>query len=99
MGGSLESLIRARHRRLLLAVGHGEQLDPPADGHWAAGEPAHREGCELENYVDGAETLPRIAEALAGARSHVHIAGCTSRPGSGSPGILPLFHFVSFRLR
>jgi phosphatidylserine/phosphatidylglycerophosphate/cardiolipin synthase-like enzyme len=34
-----------------------------------------REGNAVEVLIDGAAALPRIAEALAGARSHVHIAG------------------------
>jgi phosphatidylserine/phosphatidylglycerophosphate/cardiolipin synthase-like enzyme len=33
--------------------------------------------------VDGGEALPRIAEALAGARSHVHIAGWHITPDFG----------------
>ena len=33
--------------------------------------------------VDGGEALPRIAEALAGARSHVHIAGWHVTPDFG----------------
>ncbi len=33
--------------------------------------------------MDGAQALPRIAEAIAGARSHVHIAGWHITPGFG----------------
>lgn len=33
--------------------------------------------------IDGAEALPRIAEALSGARSHVHIAGWHITPDFG----------------
>ena len=40
---------------------------------WAAGDPPPRTGGALEVLVDGGAALPRIAEALAGARSHVHI--------------------------
>jgi phosphatidylserine/phosphatidylglycerophosphate/cardiolipin synthase-like enzyme len=50
---------------------------------WAAGDPAPRTGCALEVLVDGAEALPRIGEALAGARSHVHIAGWHITPDFG----------------
>lgn len=42
---------------------------------WAAGDPPPRAGGALELLIDGGEALPRIAEVLSGARSHVHIAG------------------------
>ncbi len=48
-------------------------MDPPAGG-WAEG-PAVRDGNSLEILIDGAEALPRIAEALRGASSHVHLTG------------------------
>ena len=59
-------------------------MHPPHDRTlWAAGHPAPRPGSALDVLVDGAEALPRIAEALAGARSHVHIAGWHVTPGFG----------------
>jgi phosphatidylserine/phosphatidylglycerophosphate/cardiolipin synthase-like enzyme len=75
-GWVVDSAVGAHHRRRLERIGRLEQLAPPADGsRWAAGEPAVRKGNALEVLIDGASALPRIAEALAGARSHVHIAG------------------------
>ena len=50
---------------------------------WAAGDPPPRNGGALDVLVDGGEALPRIAEALAGARSHVHIAGWHVTPDFG----------------
>jgi phosphatidylserine/phosphatidylglycerophosphate/cardiolipin synthase-like enzyme len=50
---------------------------------WADGDPLPRPGNALEMLIDGAEALPRIAEALAGARSHVHIAGWHITPDFG----------------
>jgi phosphatidylserine/phosphatidylglycerophosphate/cardiolipin synthase-like enzyme len=80
-GRGIEASIRAHHRRRLRAAGRYAQLDPPpAPAAWAAGEPPPRAGCELEILIDGAQALPRIAEALAGARSHVHIAGWHLEP-------------------
>ena len=59
-------------------------MHPPHDRTlWAAGHPAPRAGSALDVLVDGAEALPRIAEALAGARSHVHIAGWHVTPDFG----------------
>ena len=65
-------------------VGRIDQLDPPPGRSlWAAGDPPPRAGGALEVLVDGGEALPRIAEALAGARSHVHIAGWHVTPDFG----------------
>jgi phosphatidylserine/phosphatidylglycerophosphate/cardiolipin synthase-like enzyme len=75
-GQGVERAIAAHHRRRLRRAGRLEQLDPPADRSlWAAGDPPPRAGNSLEVLIDGEQALPAIAEALAGARSHVHIAG------------------------
>ncbi|MDX6604924.1 MAG: hypothetical protein QOF23_1433 [Solirubrobacterales bacterium] len=74
----------AHHRRRLKRAGRADQLEPPDDGRlWAAAEPPPRSGCQLDVLIDGAEALPRISEALAGARQHVHIAGWHITPGFG----------------
>jgi phosphatidylserine/phosphatidylglycerophosphate/cardiolipin synthase-like enzyme len=75
-GTSIERAIGAHHRRRLRRAGRLAQLAPPdEDSLWAAGEPPPRAGCELELLIDGSQALPRIAAALEGARSYVHIAG------------------------
>jgi phosphatidylserine/phosphatidylglycerophosphate/cardiolipin synthase-like enzyme len=50
---------------------------------WCAGDPAPREGCSLEVLIDGAQALPLIAEAIAGAQRYVHIAGWHVTPDFG----------------
>jgi phosphatidylserine/phosphatidylglycerophosphate/cardiolipin synthase-like enzyme len=76
LGAAIESTIKVHHRRRLRRLGHRGVLDPPpAPTLFAAGDPPPREGCRLEVLVDGATALPAIAEALRGARSHVHITG------------------------
>jgi phosphatidylserine/phosphatidylglycerophosphate/cardiolipin synthase-like enzyme len=50
---------------------------------WAAGGPPPRPGGTLEVLVDGGHALPRIADALTGARSYVHIAGWHITPDFG----------------
>jgi phosphatidylserine/phosphatidylglycerophosphate/cardiolipin synthase-like enzyme len=80
LGDAIEAAVRARHRRRLRRLGWGRVADGsdragPDDGWWAAGEPPPRAGNELEVLVDGAEALPRIAEAIAGARASVHLTG------------------------
>jgi phosphatidylserine/phosphatidylglycerophosphate/cardiolipin synthase-like enzyme len=91
-GGGIEATVRAHHRRRLRRIGRMEQLDPPeGESLWAAGEPPPRGGCDLEVLVDGANALPRIADALSHAHSHVHLAGWHLSPdfrltrGDGAP--------------
>jgi phosphatidylserine/phosphatidylglycerophosphate/cardiolipin synthase-like enzyme len=84
VGQATEAAIAAHHRRRLARIGQSASFSPPADGSlWAAGDPPPREGCSLEVLIDGDEGLPRIAEAIAGARSYVHIAGWHMTPGFG----------------
>src|SRR6059058_2744680 len=74
LGERLERLLVAHHRRRLARVGQLGALDAPPGG-WAAGEPPPRSGNALDVLVDGANALPRIADAIRRAESHVHIAG------------------------
>jgi phosphatidylserine/phosphatidylglycerophosphate/cardiolipin synthase-like enzyme len=84
LGGSVERAVGAHHRRRLRRAGRLDQLAPPPSGSlWAAGDPPPRAGNALEVLVDGASALPLIAHALAGARSHVHIAGWHITPDFG----------------
>ncbi len=84
LGAGIEGASRAHHRRRLRRVDQEHQIDPPpGSSTWAAGDPPPRSGCSLEVLIDGAEALPRIAEALAGARSSVHIAGWHVDPHFG----------------
>jgi phosphatidylserine/phosphatidylglycerophosphate/cardiolipin synthase-like enzyme len=76
LGDAIEALLKRHHRRRLRRLGHAGVLDPPPKADlFAAGDPPPRPGCRLELLVDGATALPAIAEALRGARSHVHITG------------------------
>ncbi len=85
IGDRVESAIRAHHRRRLSRAGQLERLDPPRSSSslWANAGPAPREGNDLEVLVDGAQALPTLAQALAGARSSVHIAGWYVSPDFG----------------
>jgi phosphatidylserine/phosphatidylglycerophosphate/cardiolipin synthase-like enzyme len=83
-GRATERAVAAHHRRRMARAGQSPSYSPPRDGSlWAAGDPPPREGCSLEVLIDGAQALPRIAEAIAGAREHVHIAGWHVTPGFG----------------
>jgi phosphatidylserine/phosphatidylglycerophosphate/cardiolipin synthase-like enzyme len=80
LGSAVTEGVRRHHERRLGRIGRLAALHPPAGG-WAAGTPPPRAGCALEVLVDGAEALPRIAEAIEGARSHVYLAGWHFEPG------------------
>ncbi|MBV9603761.1 MAG: phosphatidylserine/phosphatidylglycerophosphate/cardiolipin synthase family protein [Solirubrobacterales bacterium] len=76
VGNSIEAAVRAKHAWRLRRLGWGHALRPPDDGGlWAAGDPPPRDGCSLEVLIDGAEAFTAIAEAIAGARDHVHVTG------------------------
>jgi phosphatidylserine/phosphatidylglycerophosphate/cardiolipin synthase-like enzyme len=83
-GRSIDAAVCAHHRRRLERAGRADQLEPPEDGRlWTAGHPPPRAGCELQILIDGAEALPRIAQALDGARSEINIAGWHITPSFG----------------
>src|SRR5882757_181023 len=90
VGDSIERAMSAHHRRRLLKVGWEHAL-AAANASWAFGAEPPCEGNAVEVLVDGEEALPRIAEAIAGARSHVHIAGwCVTPDFALSAGETPL---------
>jgi phosphatidylserine/phosphatidylglycerophosphate/cardiolipin synthase-like enzyme len=74
VGDAVSAQICAHHERRLRRLGWSHALNP-ANGLWAAGEPPPRPGNAIEILVDGAEALPRMANELRAARSHVHITG------------------------
>ena len=83
-GHGIEATIGWHHRRRLERVGRIDQLDPPPGRLlWAAADPPPRTGGALEVLVDGGQALPRIAEALTGARSHVDVVGWHLTPDFG----------------
>jgi phosphatidylserine/phosphatidylglycerophosphate/cardiolipin synthase-like enzyme len=74
LGDAVEHAVAAHHRRRLARRGHRPWT--AAAGGWAAGGSfPPRPGNRVELLVDGAEILPRIAADVAGASSHVHVAG------------------------
>src|SRR4051794_35168909 len=76
VGDAIETANHSHHRRRLTRLGHRASIEPPDDGAlWAADDPPPRAGNELDVLVDGAEMLPAVAEAIQGARRHVHVAG------------------------
>ena len=75
IGGGTDRLVQSHHARRLRKIGWERALHPPDSSLWAGGDPAPRSGCSLEVLIDGAVALPRLAEELERAESHVHLAG------------------------
>jgi phosphatidylserine/phosphatidylglycerophosphate/cardiolipin synthase-like enzyme len=75
LGDVVERMVRRHHHRRLRRIGWERALAPPEDGLCAGGDPPPRAGNDAEVLIDGAAVLPRIAEELRKARSHVHVAG------------------------
>jgi len=85
LGEGIEAAIRAHHRRRLKRLDELERLDPPQAPAplWAAGEPAPRDGSQLEVLIDGERALAMLAQTLEGARATIHIAGWHVNPDFG----------------
>jgi phosphatidylserine/phosphatidylglycerophosphate/cardiolipin synthase-like enzyme len=75
IGEAIERAVRAHHVRRLRRRGAQRAIDPEPGGWATTGSFAPRAGCRVELLADGSEALPRIAEAVRSARSHVHLAG------------------------
>jgi phosphatidylserine/phosphatidylglycerophosphate/cardiolipin synthase-like enzyme len=74
VGERIDGLVKSHHRRRLRRLGRLDLLEGRG-GSGASGEPPPRPGNDVEILVDGASFLPRLAELLERAESHVHIAG------------------------
>ncbi len=79
LGKIVTSAVVAHHRRRLARVEWDRALDEPGRA-WAQGNPPARAGCSVDVLIDGEQALPCIAAALAGARSHVYLAGWQFSP-------------------
>ncbi len=76
VGETLERIVRGHHARRLRRHDSAAAIAPDSDGGWASTAAfAPRPGCRVEPFVDGSEALPRIADAIRSAHSHVHLAG------------------------
>ena len=74
LGDRLDRTVRHRHRDELRHVGWEHALDATTASFVREGADP-RPGNAVEVLIDGAEALPRIAQELSGARSHVHLTG------------------------
>ena len=74
LGNAIDRAVVGHHARRLRKVGWGHALEA-SGGEWARGPFPQRAGNTVEVLIDGATFLPNVAEALARAESHVHLAG------------------------
>jgi phosphatidylserine/phosphatidylglycerophosphate/cardiolipin synthase-like enzyme len=80
LGHGVEAAVTLKHRRRLAKLGWARVFAPSTPGVFAGGDPPPRPGCQLEVLIDGANALPEIAEAIAGAKRFVHITGWHLEP-------------------
>ena len=88
VGDSIEHAMCAHHRRRVRKVGWEHALSA-SDADWAIGGAPPRGDSAIEVLVDGQEALPRMVDAIASARSHVHIAGWCVTPGFAMSADVP----------
>jgi phosphatidylserine/phosphatidylglycerophosphate/cardiolipin synthase-like enzyme len=75
VGETIERTIRVHHVWRLRRRGSARAIDPAAGGWATTASYPPRPGCRVEHFADGSAALPRIADAIRSARSHVHLAG------------------------
>lgn len=74
LGSAIDNAVSSHHVRRLRKVGWDHAF--AASGFdWAKEALPPREGNRVEVLIDGAEFLPRVADELARAESHVHLTG------------------------
>lgn len=101
IGTTIERIVSGHHRRRLSRLGKLGSLETPSGGY-AAGPPPPRPGNRIDVLVDGEIALPRIADELERARSHVHLAGWFFTPEfrlrPDGPGLRELLGELAQRL-
>ncbi len=74
LGNAIDRAVVGHHARRLRKVGWGHALE--ASGReWTRGPFPQRAGNTVDVLIDGATFLPKVADELARAESHVHLAG------------------------
>ena len=75
IGKGVDELVQGRHARRLRRVGATHALEPGPGSLWIEGGPPARPGNSVQVLIDGAQALPRMAQAMQRARSHILVAG------------------------
>ncbi len=80
LGDGLERAMTRHHLRRLKRHGQLAALAPGSEGRWAKTATPPRDGNLLEVLIDGANALPEMADAIRGARRHVHVCSWNLEP-------------------
>jgi phosphatidylserine/phosphatidylglycerophosphate/cardiolipin synthase-like enzyme len=79
-GDGIERAMTHHHLRRLRRHDQLAALAPATEGLWAQTAPPPRHGNALEILIDGANALPRMAEAIRAAKRHVHVCSWNLQP-------------------
>src|SRR3954468_10305508 len=80
VGDGLERAMIHHHLRRLRRHGHLNAFAPATEGLWAQTSVPPRDGNGFEVLIDGANALPRMAEAIRNAKRHVHVCSWHLEP-------------------
>ena len=80
VGDGIERAMIHHHLRRLRRHGQLAAIAPATDGLWAQTAVPPRHGNSLEILIDGENALPRMAEAIRGAKRHVHVCSWNLQP-------------------
>ena len=80
VGQGIEHAVSSHHRRRLRKAGWEHAFDADELGFSTGATFEPRAGSRVEVLVDGSAYLPAVAEAIAGAKSHVHLLGWCFSP-------------------
>src|SRR3954447_16564252 len=80
VGDGLERAMIHHHLRRLRRHGQLPALVPASEGPWAQTAAPPRPGNSIEVLIDGANALPRMAEAIRAAKRHVHVCSWHLEP-------------------
>jgi phosphatidylserine/phosphatidylglycerophosphate/cardiolipin synthase-like enzyme len=80
VGDGIERAMVQHHRRRLRRRGQLAAVAPAGGDLWAQTAAPPRTGNAMEVLIDGANALPRMAEAIRGARRHVHVCSWHLEP-------------------
>src|SRR4051812_14761905 len=80
VGDGIERAMIHHHMRRLRRHGQFKALAPATEGLWAQTGAPPRHGNSLEVLIDGANALPRMAEAIRNAKRHVHVCSWHLEP-------------------
>ena len=80
VGATIEHAVSSHHRRRLRRAGWEHAFDAAELGYASGDGFAPRPGNRVDVLIDGSAYLPKLAEEIAAARSHVHLLGWCFSP-------------------